>query len=119
MSYNRNFPTGRKAKASASSGLLQVFRVVTTDVTQMTTLPSACKGLSSYTIAPRTIGLRTTGSAAICCSNQALVQPYQLEASALVSDSEERYGEARFSRLWQTCIQKRAKLKATRGHPDL
>ena len=32
----------------------QVLRVVTTDVTQMTTLPSACKGLSSYAIAPLT-----------------------------------------------------------------
>ncbi len=51
MSINRTKTTGGEAKTTLLTGFLQILRVVTTDVTQMTTLPSACKGLSSYTIA--------------------------------------------------------------------
>ncbi|MBW4548163.1 MAG: hypothetical protein KME25_27535 [Symplocastrum torsivum CPER-KK1] len=45
-------PDRGRGKIQWFTGLLQVLRVVTTDITQMTTLPSAKKGLSSYAIAP-------------------------------------------------------------------
>jgi hypothetical protein len=51
VSYSHTKTTGEDAKLTLLKGFLQFLRVVTTDVTQMTTLPSACKGLSSYTIA--------------------------------------------------------------------
>ena len=50
----RTNPTGGEAKPLVYAGLLHFQRVVTTDVTQMTTQPSAYKGLSSYAIAPFT-----------------------------------------------------------------
>jgi len=55
VSHSRTFLTeGDANKTQWFTRLLQTLRVVTTDVTQMTTLPSACKGLSFYAIAPLT-----------------------------------------------------------------
>jgi hypothetical protein len=54
LSINRKKPTGGDAKPSDLQDCKQFLRVVITDVTQMTTLPSAYKGLSFYAIAPLT-----------------------------------------------------------------